>query len=461
MLIAAVLIWAFYVLMLALCLRYALSAGRVALVAVVVVLTILTAFRPVIFFLGLDNPLPQSHFEQSEWTMVTIALLVMCAWLGMLMGFYALHGGTARAVSFMFPKGPVAAYDKGRKLRGIWFVIAFPAVFGVGGSLYLIAKMGGVAELVYASKVGKDLAGLFIFKEAVGLAILLCLFGLFASLRRGRDGRMALTAQSWLFVASVVFLMGVSYTWGGRYAMALTMLTGGVAWHLYVRSISLGQAALLGVLAMALMQALKSLRLVFFSEVTGGAASYENTNVWADLSNSLHFVEFDALMLALRDSGVLFEFRQGQDFINGLLSWVPRFVFPEKDTFHIGGWFRRVYQPDIRNGWPVTVVGAWYINFGWIGIALGAYVSALFIRAMDTAFSAVRTNPWHATMGAGFAFFMLEGGVNTGFPQRIFLMLIPLALAAFYLRLCNAPAQQRRGRSRPVVTTHKSLSPGE
>ena len=255
-------------------------------------------------------------------------------------------------------------------------------------------------------------------------------------LKKKTNGKIKITPAACAYMTILVLCMATNDLWGNRYNIALALISAGLAWHFYVKKASAVKVVIFTLGAFGLLQILKDVR----GELVAGSVGREFNNLedfWLDISTSLHFVEFDALLLALRDAGNLFEFRFGKDFLNGLLSWVPRSLFPEKESFHIGGWFRRVYQPNKINGWPVTTIGGWYLNFGIFGILIGTAISGFVVRVFDEAFKNVASNPWHASIGVGLSIFMLEGGVNTGFPQRIVLLIIPLALASYFLTSLN------------------------
>ena len=131
--------------------------------------------------------------------------------------------------------------------------------------------------------------------------------------------------------------------------------------------------------------------------------------------------------------GDKFDFRNGLDFINGLLSWIPRFLYPSKEAFDVGSWLRQVYDPTQVNGWPPSIPAAWYVNFGPIGILLGTMISGMAIATFDAHYRDTRT-PWNATMGAMLTLLMAGSGIQTAFPQQIVLTLIPIWLLSIGLR---------------------------
>jgi oligosaccharide repeat unit polymerase len=243
----------------------------------------------------------------------------------------------------------------------------------------------------------------------------------------------------------IIASMAANFSWGNRYNIALTLIVLGMSWHYYIAPLRIFRTLLWAVASILCLQFLRDLRGVYVADVRGGTFSGLD-NKWLEISASLHFVEFDAFLLSLRDAGDMFDFRNGADFYNGILSWVPRSIYPGKETFNIGPWFRQVYEPSKINGWPVTVMGSWYINFSWIGIPIGGFISGFIMRVIDAAFHDARGNPWHAAIGTGIAIFVVEGGINTGFPQEIFLLFLPLALASTWIKLAAKSKVERTSR---------------
>ncbi len=408
-----------------------LRKHRPALIAVAVILGLQTVVRPLIFLLGLDLPYPQAFFDAQEWDLVTTTNTAVLGWVFCLAISYAATGQAATAAGCLLPR--VGRRGDALARPALLIVAAAPLALALGGTALLLHRYGGFSGLIFASKVTKDLKGLFIIQEAATLACLLAWFGLLSSLRRGGLWPFG-------FAAMILAALSANFAWGNRYNIAILLVVFALSWHLHVGRLGALRIMVAALLAVVAMQMLKEIRADAFSQVLAadiGAAQ----PFWLDLSTSLHFVEYDALMLALRDAGQLFDLRHGADFINGLVSWVPRSLLPGKETFNVGAWFRQIYQPGIVNGWPVTTIGSWYVNFGTAGILCGALLSGFVVRVFDQAYRDIRRNAWSAAMGSGLAFLMIEGGVNTGFPQRIVLLIIPLWLAALFLRLRWHPRQ--------------------
>jgi oligosaccharide repeat unit polymerase len=413
---------------------YLANRKRLAALAVFIILAILLLIRPVFFFLGLDSPYPYDQFDDDFYGLMAIANLMAVTWSVIFAGSYIFFHPAVDLISRYFPQAP-----RYPDIRVLGVIVVFTTLLGSLGTLLLINSNGGsVAEFTSAVKVEKQLAGFFIIRQVSIFAAVVCIYALLSVIQRSRQapGNTNRSTQRLIllfFLAMIGFNLAINYSWGNRYNIALVLLVFVLSWHYYVRRLDLLRIIVLAVMVVASMQALKWLRLSMISELRG-------FNVVADqsfalnISTSLHLNQYDAFMLAIRDVGDVFPFRRGEDFVNGLVSWVPRSILPDRETHHIGGWFRQIYQPETVNGWPITVIGSWYINFGPLGVPIGAVISGLVAAAIDKAYRSPHLYPWHAVAGLIFGLFFLDGGFNTGLPQKLFLWGIPLYVLVLVLR---------------------------
>ena len=395
------------------------------MIAICIILGMQVLVRPVLFFLGLDRPSPYAWFSGPEWDLVAQANLYATVWFLVTASTYLLLCQTDRS-GFGFPRTPPQV-----SVRSVLLIAAALTALNAFATLFLVWQAGGVAQFVFAVKIGKKLAGFYVLREIGTLAVTLLIYALVAEAGARRRGLAP--RHSLLLIAGMIAVdFGINYLWGNRSNIAYMTLAGGVAFHLHVRRFRIFELVIGAVVFLTLLEGLKELRNAFVSQVTGRAAG-NDFDFWLRLSASLHLNQFDALMLALRDVGERFDFRNGQDALNGLLAWVPRAIWTDKETFQVGGWFRRVYQSNTINGWPITVVGNWYINFGLIGIALGGMLSGVVAAIMDWSFSHPRHNAWAAGIGSSVSFQLLNGGVDFGFAQSYVLLVVPLFLLVPFL----------------------------
>lgn len=416
---------------------YRLRSGPLIISMLVLLMSMI--LRPPIILLGLDFPIPASWFDGREYGTVALGSLFATVWIALFLGFFYLARGIGMPSRGLLPV-------MRRPLPIATLSIVTVLIVGVSGLItaYLVYRSGGVARFQVAVKLDKSLTGFYALRQfsTLGIVTSILILAHFA----GRHPQTALERRirrRGLVFAGGLILIGFlnNYAWANRYNIAIALLGIGVMWNLHVRRITLVKALILGGIAIAALQSLRALRFDMFSEVMGRDVD-PNFNFWQEISLSMHLQEFDAMLLAIRDVGDKFDFRNGADFINGLLSWIPRSLLPSKESYHIGEWLRRVYEPTQVNGWPPSLPGAWYINFGFLGLFLGTLISGVVLAIFDAHYRD-RHSPWNVTMGVMLPLLMTSGGVSMGFPQQIVLTLIPIWILAIGLRTRSRKAAFR------------------
>jgi len=403
---------------------------NVVALTVVLIIVIQIFIRPLMFFTGVDTPYPYSEFMRPDWGLIAVGLLMGAGWI---IVFSLSHRFSYVSSAF---EGLLPVVPNGFDLRILFFCILFTTVLGAVLTGLLVLQAGSINGFMYSVKVGKDFSGSYVIREISVIAAIFSLLGLiaFAKNQQAHGFRVLRSSLFWAFALFLVFNCGVNYFWGNRYNIALLMISSLFAWHFHIRRLNFFNLALMAFVALLLLQTLKMVRLGALAE-TLGREIVSTQSFWLNVSTSFHLNQFDAFILAFRDVGERFDYRYGKDFLNGLLSWIPRSLYPEKESFHIGGWFRRIYQPAVVNGWPITTIGSWYVNFGILGVLFGAAFSGFVASTFDKAYSNVSESTWQAVMCPVLGLFMFDGGVGTGFVQPIFLVFLPVCLLSILLRL--------------------------
>jgi len=407
---------------------YRIRSGALLITMSVLMLSMI--IRPPIILLGLDYPIPAGWFDGYEYHTIALGCLLATIWIVLFLGFFIL----ARAIG-MPRRGLLPLVERPLPITPLSVVTALVVGAATLLTAYLILKAGGLARFQFAVKIEKGMAGLYILRQinTLGIVMSILVLAYFGGKTCATAAERKIRRRGLLFAGTLLFIgFANNYAWANRYTIAIALLGTGVMWHLHVKRISFLKAGILGVSTFAALQSLRALRFAMFSDVVGRDVD-PNFNFWTEISLSLHLQEFDAMLLAIRDVGEKFDFRHGQDFINGLLSWIPRFLYPSKEDFGLGQWLRQAYDPTQVNGWPPAIPAAWYVNFGSIGIILGALISAVVLATFDAHYRDTR-NPWNATMGAMLTLLMAGSGIQTGFPQQIVLTLIPIWLLSIGLR---------------------------
>ncbi|OOY13480.1 hypothetical protein BMG00_06825 [Thioclava marina] len=402
-------------------------AGMLSAVAMLLYLCVLLLIRPLTLFSGLDMPQPANAFDDVALD-AALALLAALLWIGLFtLCALAMRAYLPRLGAAFLPR-PVSTPDPAR-LRLFAAGLALLAGAITAG---FVLQSGSPGAFIYRVKVAREMSGLFLFLHLAVLSLMLSLYGLLEEIRRAETP--ARRRSAFLFYAPLLLIaMGASFAWGNRGNIAYILIAGALSWHVLIAPLRPIRVLIGAAILFVALFAMGNLREARLEALTG--TPYSERSLTRSLSNSLHLAEFDALSLAIKDAGNRYELREGADFRNGILAMVPRQILPERQIFNVGGWFRQVYEPGKVNGWPVTVIGDWFVNFGWIGVVLGAALSGAVAGLFDSAYSRVSSRTWDAVLAPVLGILILKGGVGTGAPQQIVLTLIPLAILSLALRL--------------------------
>jgi oligosaccharide repeat unit polymerase len=436
----AVIGWLIGALVLTVALTLVIRRGNVAAIAVLLILVPQVFLRPTLFFAGLDQPYPYEYFGGPDWDLIATGLAAATAWVAIFFVTHQVFFRPMRPFGRLLPQVN-ADFD----IRILFLCALGTTLLGVVSTGVLVRSAGSLANFMYQVKIGKEFAGSYIVREiSVTGAVFSALMILYYEKRyRSRQDRRPRRTMVWLGVAVLLTNLAANYLWGNRYNIAMIGIAMAVAWHYHIRRIRFRQLIWLLLVAALVLQSLKFVRNSAVEQVLNRDIE-RNQSIWLDVSTSLHFTQFDGFILAIRDAGERFAFREGRDFLNGLLAWIPRQLYPEKETFNVGVWFRQIYEPNVINGWPITTMGSWYVNFGLLGIIAGAFASGIVAAWFDAGYRNVRNSFWQAAVAPTMAFLMFDGGVGTGFVQDIFLVMVPIYLLALTLRILRK-RRLRRG----------------
>ncbi|MET0070413.1 MAG: O-antigen polymerase [Candidatus Thiodiazotropha sp.] len=423
----AIIAWTVGAFILVFMLRWFVKRKNITAVAVLIVLASQVFVRPVIFFAGLDEPFPHEFFGGYDWHLIAMGILLATAWIVI---FSITHILIYRPLTPFTPLLPQVNVQINTKI--LFFVALFTTLLGVVLTTALILNAGSVGNFIFQVKVEKALRGTYLIRTISVLGAIFSILSILYYEKKVRTTNKKLRRMVYLSAILFIINLTFNYLWGNRYNIAMLSFALGIGWHYLIQRISVLRVIVLVLIAAAILQALKTFR----TEAVYDALDVDiqsTRSFWLDISTSLHLSQFDAFILAFRDAGDRFPFREGKDFINGLLAWVPRELYPEKETYHVGGWFRRVYQPKMVNGWPITTIGSWYVNFGIFGIVFGGIVSGIFASLFDASYRSVTKSYWQAAIAPSMALLLFDGGVGTGFFQDIVLIMIPIYLLSFIL----------------------------
>lgn len=400
---------------------------------------------------GLDGPFPDymfaEHFGLVSAAMLYYTLWVICVVIGAL-----VFGDHAPGIGRLLPAQTRLPHPGA--LAGVLVVMtALSLVINV----LVTMRYGGFNNALVAIKVQKDLGGFYVLRQAAAIGVLLAAVS-FPILGRLREqGWPASSISMYRAISLVCFLItaGGCYLWGARTPIGVALVIW-LGWPV-VRSgrIRVMSAAILGGITLGILYILRLARDIMSS---GNVAStIESETLVRKLSVALNLVPLDAFMVAIRDWPARYPYRLGEDFYNGLVGFIPRSIWADKPKFTSpGAWFRQVYEPEKVNGWPFTIVGEWFVNFGFFGVVAGGLLTGWVFRAAQIRYGDHSDNPTSWMMAILIVFYCFQGGMWTQSLIFYVLFLIPLFVIFYVLDRATVaaggiPATSGRGRATVMV----------
>jgi hypothetical protein len=119
-------------------------------------------------------------------------------------------------------------------------------------------------------------------------------------------------------------------------------------------------------------------------------------------------------------------------------AFIPRIIWPEKPLITPGQWFaekigrgQRISETKFSNSINMSLVGEFYLNFGWIGAILGVtLMTFLYIIFWEASgFYDQGNNPVGQTLGIGILFQATVSSSAAGIPNLVFLYIAMFAIS--------------------------------
>lgn len=375
------------------------------------------------FFLasGLDGPFPDYLFF-NHFALLSGALLLYSLWVVSLLVGALVFGDHAPGVARLLP----GTHRLPHPLPLTLAVVAM-TLLSVVITAIVIGRYGGVAGAITAIKFEKDLGGFYVFKQfsAIGVVLAAVAFPIFTQLAERGWSHARLRIYRLVCLACVAAAGFGCYVWGARTPIGVALIVW-FGWGV-IRGgrIRLVPALARGAVTIMFLYAMRLGRDILAS----GAAAYtlEQETLIRKFSVALNLVPLDAFMMAIRDWPDRYPFRNGEDFYNGLVGIVPRTIWANKPQFTAPGqWFRQIYEPEKANGWPFTIVGEWYVNFGVTGVIAGGLLTGWVFRAAQRRYADHDRNPVSWMMAILLVFYVFQGGMWSQSAIFYVLWLVPL-----------------------------------
>lgn len=393
------------------------------------VFALFAGFRPLLFVLGLDTPYPDWLFFEGETAdVLTTTLLALSLYL-----FLALLGIATMTTSRVKGWAPFLVDREIDVPRALKVTLVLTGL-GTLLSAYLLATYGGVGGVIAAAKVEKSLAGMYALRAipAVGAIVAAATF---IDARRRRDiGRLTTFLPLVCAFANAFYV----FMWGSRSTLILVgaTLVLGLRPRPNRRSVERDRVFLRLLVAVVLVVvAASGMRMVRDTLARGEVQeSYATASVWRQASVGTNSIYFDAAMLSFRDWPARQRFRGGEDFYNGVVGVVPRFVWSGKPTaIPPGKWFRQVYDPRKVNGWPMGAPALWYLNFSWPGLVAGGLLSGLAVGSVAAAQRRRPRNGFNTGVAIITGVLVLPLGWDNQVLMKFVIWLVPMWLLSMYL----------------------------
>ncbi|MCA9246791.1 MAG: oligosaccharide repeat unit polymerase [Planctomycetales bacterium] len=405
-------------------------------------------FRPLLFVLGLDTPHPDRLFMTVnyeplliEGQVLTIVWLLFMAW------------GARLATGSPVGLGRVMPSVRGLPNSKVFlYIVAGITALALLVTLYLLKRFGGYAAMIYAVKVDKDLAGMYVLRQfgALGCFLSAALALYLAYLRRHGVARVA---TFWIVMALAMAAVNMLcvFAWGNRGAAVMSFLSLMFGFHLFIQRVPIWG---IGLATCLFVSAILGLRVVRDQMLTGEISdSISDESAIRAFSVGTNNTRFDAFMLMLKDFRDTDELRWGEDFVNGFAGMIPRSVWPNKpEVIAPGNWFRKNYDPDVKNGWPFTIVGEWYINFWYFGVCVGGLISGFLYRVLQYVYVDFLKNPISFIFSLIVVKMVFESGFWSQGPTRYVLWCIPMLGVSWLLQRTIPPRRQAARHSAAPAT---------
>ena len=110
---------------------------------------------------------------------------------------------------------------------------------------------------------------------------------------------------------------------------------------------------------------------------------------WTGMDATFRRLEgLSILTVIVRDTGSRVPFQGGWSIAQIAIAYIPRVLWPGKPVVGTGGFITEYYGygPGLETSTGSTWLGEFYMNFGWMGIAIGMTVIGVFFRFLQESF---------------------------------------------------------------------------
>ncbi len=385
---------------------------------------------------SLDDPFPESQFADRDVddmlarTGIVLVIFIAAIFVGLAVS--PRNSGEQRD-----KKGWVFLDREPNPKFHLLVLLAITAVASLV-SFALLVRFGGPSAMIQSAKVDKQLAGLFPLRVPATLGTALASALVIDAVRR----------KNWFLLSMAVtstVLNGLSVMlWGARSAIVtgLAIVVIGLMFPPGSQQKKTNSRVLLKFAAVGLLVVSAAFGLRAVRELSlNGQLLFQEESLYRRVSLATNSIYLDASLLVVDDFDEVYEFRDGEDFLNGVFGMVPRAVWSGKPTSIVPGvWIRQNYEPDARNGWPVGAPIMWYVNFGLAGVAIGGVITGMVFRWIGLQYERAAPSGLNISLSVTLAIGVFHLGVEAETPSRIVVIALPLLLTSKVIERLSYPS---------------------
>lgn len=248
-------------------------------------------------------------------------------------------------------------------------------VIGLAGQVMTYAAAGGVSDVLNGSfeQTGLEVSFTLVVLSSCAVTALVIWFAWH---------RPSSTPARWAFMLILGEVTLFHASLGSRARAVLPFFVLAVMRHYKVSPWTQKQLAVAFVTVLVVLGAYASVREAVYRDGFWAAASNPGSYVVAPAEWLNDNSAFDGLLQATSLVGPVLPYEYGRSLLEALETLIPSPLHPSKP---VGGdvQFREaVWGATFEGGRPYTVVGEFYTDFGWPGVAFGALVLGAALRAL-------------------------------------------------------------------------------
>jgi hypothetical protein len=379
-------------------------------------LSVFFVFRASVLVLGVDEIFPEHIYygavEESDYM---IGWAGYCVWIFIYLALVTFFGK-----SNLLPAIAAASIheENGKALKSTFYLLFFLSLVYF---TFALLGAGGMAGLIYYVRINSEFGYAFLSNIPSIAMMIGCVV-------------LAIYGASRLVIVYVLTLGFIHICLGDRSGIIFSLVVLGYALWI-TNKVGVVRIVLLAPIIFVVAALLKWFRSVFQLEM-----DIADSGLIRALSSSLNLNVYDAYFIAVSYIQDGMGLRYGYDFWLGIVGLIPRFLWDGKpELINTGVWFAQLYS-DLKMGTPVSSLGEWYMNFGFIGFVLGSLVTYLIIFVVIKILPADKN--LKSSLGLIFVLHVLQSGFTNATLRELFLfcffVLVPFYMMhTNYLRLTN------------------------